>query len=291
MRELVVYNHIPKCAGSYVRDLLHASYGDAFMQFDNSSPRITQTINSYTRCISVEFSVGNWSSRMDDIERLYDHYDRVVWYGLLRHPFSRLISAARHSRRDGGYGFFPYLRYLRGCYSNNDFENSSILRSEQHGKAMFSSLSANDILTVLSEAQSVDLTWCCGQAIGLSLGCISNVIELNLQLKDRLTHLQCTLPNSRDEIETRRSIISILGLDRYKSIGTVENMGDFLDQLFEHGVLRERPSLLIKSTSPMINNGQTSQADTLCFANMIRFANMYPLDFVLWDMCFNSMAP
>ena len=88
MSELVIYNHIPKCAGSYVRELLQASFGDQYVEVDNSSPPIEELAQSTLRCLSVEFSVGDWPRRRLQLQRVISSMtvSRCIHWSSTRSP-------------------------------------------------------------------------------------------------------------------------------------------------------------------------------------------------------------
>lgn len=284
MQELVVYNHIPKCAGSYVRELLQASYGDQYAEADNSSPPLEELANPGLRCLSVEFSVADWAWRRLELQNLIRRYDKVRMYALVRHPYARLVSSVRHSRRDGGLGFFPYLRYLRGPYIDQTF---SSLNKSKNGNSQFESLRAGDILKVLTNSDCVDLTWCLGQSICLSMGDYGKVQRLNDSLKKRLLMTQCNIPGINDENITRYQVSKLTSMINYQCIGTVENINSFIDKLFSDGVIRKEPSELILQVNPNKNSGMEDFSDVLEVGDMISFCEKYPLDFLVWDMCFS----
>ena len=203
-------------------------------------------------------------------------------YSLVEHPFARLVSASRHSRRDGGCGFFPYLRYLRGPYNDQTF--SSFNRAVD-GNSQLESLKAGDILKVFANSQSVDLTWCLGQSICLSMGQLDKIQRLNDSLKSQLLKIQCNLPGISDELSTRIQVGKITSIADYEYIGTVENINSFIDKLYLDGVIQTEPSELIQKVSPNMNRGKQDISDVLEIADMIKFCDMYPLDFLVWDMC------
>ena len=127
MKTLIVYNHIPKTAGSYVKRILENEYKDKFYGVSTVHHLEKVDLSHDILCLAIHQDNGDreFVNRFNDI---CSRFDEVRLFTCLRHPIARIISSLRHKRRNGeSSGFSSYLRLVRGPYEDfkyQKFKNS-----------------------------------------------------------------------------------------------------------------------------------------------------------------------
>lgn len=287
LADLIIFNHVPKNAGSHVRKVLQCEFGSSLYTLypSTSIPHVSSF--SDIRCLVLH---EPWPFPQARLAMLFDfisQYSRVFYLIGLRHPLSRLISAVKHSRTisDNGYGFFPYVRHIFGPYDSNAF-NSFVTPEESPcllnpGKRLYTTPSADLVANYLCMLKSPDLIWSYGQSLAASFGNLEAVQNAN-----------SSFVNSKgfdvESSQVRECILDTLSLNNYTSVGLVERLNSFLYELVQNGFVSARTLHSTDALSFKTDSVDPIDSDYISNETILNFYGKFPLDFLLWDFFYSS---
>lgn len=286
MKTLIVHNHIPKNAGSFITKILKNEYKDKF--------HFAATVNDLEKVdlsrdiLCLEIHQNNADEEfIKKFNEIRSHFDEVRLFTCLRHPIARITSGLRHARRNGGsFGFSPCLRLVRGPYEDFKYQNfkNSLNKGISYRYATPSASSVVDFILKNSSSDSLpqDIEFSVGQSLQFSLNNGKAVVPLNNQLREMVnkTNFSTFSPSFKDQF------LGCLGAPAYEVVGVQERISVYVDKLVSSGIVSRKNVSLVGDAA--VNKGLGSEYDFVEPNLALDFYLKVPIDFVLWGIFFED---